>query len=87
MGSDVYNIIFVFSKDFLIITSLAFLIAAPISYYWIAGWLDTFEVRLRITSWDFILPFLFVLLMTIITIGFIVNKTARVNPSDNLRNE
>ncbi len=87
MGSDVYNIIFLFSRDFLIITSLAFLIAAPISYYWIAGWLDTFEVRLRITSWDFILPFLFVLLMTIITIGFIVNKTARVNPSDNLRNE
>jgi len=87
MGSDVYNIIFLFSRDFLIITSLAFLIAAPISYYWIAGWLDTFEVRLRITSWDFILPFLFVLLMTIITIGFIVNKTARVNPSHNLRNE
>jgi ABC-type antimicrobial peptide transport system permease subunit len=87
MGSDIYNIIFLFSRDFIIITSLAFIVAAPISYFWIAEWLDTFEVKLKITLWDFILPYLFVLFMAIITIGFIVHKTAHVNPSDNLRSE
>jgi putative ABC transport system permease protein len=87
MGSDLYKIIFLFSRDFIVITSIAFIIAVPVSYYWISGWLDTFEVKLRITLWDFILPYLYVLVMTIITIGFIVRKTAQVNPSDNLRNE
>jgi len=62
-------------------------LAAPVSYLWITGWLETFELKLGITFWDFLLPYLFVQFLTLVTIGFIVNKTASVNPSDNLRTE
>ncbi len=87
LGSEVYNVIMLFSRDFIIISALAFVIAVPVSYYWITEWLDSFEVKMRITLWDFLLPYLFVLLITLITLVFIVHKTASVNPSGNLRSE
>jgi ABC-type antimicrobial peptide transport system permease subunit len=87
LGSEVSDVIMLFSRDFIIITSLAFVMAVPLSYYWITGWLDSFEVKMKITLWDFVLPFLLVLFITLITIGLIVRKTASVNPNENLRSE
>ena len=87
LGSDKHNIILLFSKDFIFITAIAFVLAGPVSYLWITGWLKTFELKLGITFWDFLLPYLFVQFLTLVTIGFIVSKTASVNPSDNLRTE
>jgi len=87
LGSDKHNIVLLFSKDFIFITAIAFVLAGPVSYLWITGWLKTFELKLGITFWDFLFPYLLVQLLTLITIGFIVSKTASVNPSDNLRTE
>jgi putative ABC transport system permease protein len=87
LGSDKHSIILLFSKDFIFITAIAFVLAGPVSYLWITGWQKTFELKLGITFWDFLLPYLFVQFLTLVTIGFIVSKTASVNPSDNLRTE
>jgi len=87
MGSDIYNIILLFSKEFIIVTALALIFAAPLSYLWINMWLQTFEVRLEINFWSFFLPYLLVQFLALVTIGFIVRKTASVSPSDNLRSE
>ena len=87
MGSDVSNIIRLFSKDFVYITVIAFILAVPVTYFWITGWLKTFELRLEISFWDFFLPYLLVQSLTLITIGFIVKKSASANPSVNLRTE
>ena len=87
LGSDLWNIIMLFSKDFIIFTSISFLLAVPVSYYWITGWLNSFEVKVAITVWNFVLPYIAALLMTVITIIIIVKRTASMNPSDNLRTE
>jgi putative ABC transport system permease protein len=87
MGSDVSNIIRLFSKDFVYITVIALILAVPVAYFWITGWLKTFELRLEITFWSFFLPYLLVQSLTLITIGFIVKKSASANPSVNLRTE
>jgi len=87
MGSDVSNIIRLFSKDFIYITVIAFMLAVPVTYFWITGWLKTFELKLAITLWDFFLPYFMVQSITLITIGFIVRKAAAANPSVNLRTE
>jgi hypothetical protein len=87
LGSDSGNIIMLFAKDFIIFTSVAFIFAVPISYYWITGWLNSFEVKVVITVWNFILPYVAALLMTVITIIMIVKRTASMNPSGNLRTE
>jgi putative ABC transport system permease protein len=87
VGSNVSGIILLFSRDFIWITSVAFIIAVPICYYWLSGWLKTFESKMDVTVWNFILPFVITLLLTLFTIGLIVAKTASVNPADNLRSE
>jgi putative ABC transport system permease protein len=86
-GSNVAGIILLFSKDFIIITSIAFITAIPICYYWLRVWLETFEVKMEVSVWNFIFPFLITLFLTLVTIGFIVNRTASVSPADNLRSE
>jgi putative ABC transport system permease protein len=86
-GSNVFGIIFLFSKDFVTITLLAFLVAVPVCYYWLSLWLKSFELKMEITLWNFILPFVITLSLALITIVFIVSKTASVSPAENLRSE
>jgi putative ABC transport system permease protein len=87
MGSKASGIVVLFSRDFVQITILAFIIAVPICYYWLTGWLKTFEAKMDVSVWSFILPFLVTLAFTLLTIAVIVMKTASVNPAENLRSE
>jgi len=87
LGSEVFSIIRLFSQDFLRIIIVAFAIAVPICYFWLTRWLNTFEEKMDISVWNFILPLAVTLLFTLMTIGFIVYKAASVNPAENLRSE
>lgn len=87
MGSTTSGIVVLFSRDFVRITILSFIIAVPVCYYWLTGWLKTFEAKMDVSVWSFILPFLVTLAFTLITITVIVMKTASVNPAENLRSE
>jgi putative ABC transport system permease protein len=86
-GSNISGIILLFSKDFIKITLIAFMIAVPICYLWFSDWTKSFEVKMEVSVWNFIIPFLITLFLTLITIGFIVSKTASVSPAENLRSE
>ena len=86
-GSNVSGIIILFSKDFIILTSAAFLFAVPICYFWFSEWLSNFELHIEISVWNFIGPFILTLLITLLTTGFIVSKTASLSPAENLRSE
>ncbi len=87
VGSNISGIVLLFSKDFVRITILSFIIALPVCYYWLTGWLKTFEAKMDVSVWSFILPFLVTLAFTLITIAVIVVKTTSVNPADNLRSD
>lgn len=87
LGSNVSCIILLFSSDFIRIALVAFIIAVPVCYYWLSEWLKTFEAKMEVSIWHFILPFVVILFLTLFTIGLIVTKTAKVNPADNLRIE
>jgi len=87
VGSNVFSIIMLFSREFIRITTVSFIIAVPVCYYWVHEWLKTFQVRMELSVWNFFLPFVIVLVLTLLTIGFIVRKTASVSPADNLKSE
>ncbi len=87
IGSDLSGIIMLFSKEFIMITAVSFIIAIPVCWYWFTEWLKTFEVRMEISVWNFILPPVITLALTLLTIILIVHRTASVNPADNLRSE
>jgi len=87
VGSNVVSIMMLFSREFIRITAVSFIISVPVCYYWVSQWLKTFEVRMEISLLDFLIPFVIVLTLTLVTIGLIVNKAASVNPADNLKSE
>jgi putative ABC transport system permease protein len=87
LGSNVSGIILLFSRDFIRIALVAFIIAVPLCYYWLSEWLRTFDAKMEVSAWNYILPFIVTLFLTLFTIGLIVTKTASVNPAINLRSE
>jgi putative ABC transport system permease protein len=87
LGASVSNIAFHFAKDFSILTLIANVIACPAGYFVMNRWLQNFAYRIGISWWAFVAAFLFVFLITILTIGFQSIKAATLNPATTLRYE
>ncbi|MRR21767.1 FtsX-like permease family protein [bacterium] len=87
VGSDIFTIMMLFSGEFIRIIAVSSIIAVPLCYYWVTGWLKSFEIRMDLTLWNFLVPVVIVLALTLITIGLIVYKTASSSPADNLKSE
>ncbi len=86
-GSGVASIIMLFSREFILLTAVSSIFAVPLCYWWATGWLKTFEIRMDLSLWNFIVPVVTVLALTLVTIGFIVSRAASSGPADNLRSE
>jgi putative ABC transport system permease protein len=87
MGASVFKILTLFSKDFLILILISFLIAAPLTYYGILKWLNFYAYKMEIEAWLFVLPLLIVSVITLITVGVNSLKTVMANPVESLRYE
>jgi putative ABC transport system permease protein len=77
------------SKDFLWLVGIAFLVATPVSFLLMKGWLDSFYYRVNIYSawWVFLLAGLGALAIALFTISFQAIKAATTNPVKSLRSE
>lgn len=87
LGASVNNIIFLFSKEFLMLIGIAFLIAAPLAYYFMHEWLQDFVYRVNISWWVIALAGLIAIAVALITISFKAVKAAIANPVKSLRSE
>jgi putative ABC transport system permease protein len=87
LGAEINNIIFLISKEFLILIILANVIAMPFSYYLIDAWLKDFVYKTEISWWIFPAAMLVSLFISAVTIGFQTIKAATANPVDSIRYE
>ncbi|MDJ1466587.1 ABC transporter permease [Xanthocytophaga flava] len=87
LGASVFSLWQLLSKDFVILVSVAFLIAVPISWYFSNSWLQQYEYRTSIAWWVFIASGAGALLITLLTISFQTLKAASRNPIKSLRTE
>ncbi len=89
LGASVGGIVGLLSKDFLWLVGFAFLVATPVSFLLMKGWLDSFYYRIDIWSawWIFILAGLGALAIALFTIGFQAIRAAIANPVQSLRTE
>lgn len=87
VGATVGNIVFLLSKDFLKLVAWSFLIAAPLSWYFIKGWLDGFAYRIPVSWWIFVAAGGTALLVALATISFQAIKAAVTSPVKSLRSE
>jgi putative ABC transport system permease protein len=87
IGASVSNIVFLLSRDFLALVGLSFLIAAPLSWYFINGWLKGFAYRIDIYWWIFVVAGLTALFIALFTVSFQAIRAALTNPVISLRAE
>lgn len=87
VGSDTTDIIALFSRDFVVLITVSFIISAPLCWLWVTGWLRNYPVKMDISAWSFIVPFLVALAIALVTIGLLVRSTALESPARNLRVE
>jgi putative ABC transport system permease protein len=87
LGADVRSIVVMFSKEFTLLISIAFIIAVPVAWYFMNGWLQNFVYRIHIGAGVFVLAILTSLVIAWITVGYRAVKAALANPVQSLRTE
>jgi putative ABC transport system permease protein len=87
LGAAVSGIILLISKDFIKLILIAFVIAAPVGYYFVNKWLQNFAYRIDVKWWIFALAGFLAVFIAFITIGFQAIKAAIANPVKSLRTE
>lgn len=85
LGASVGSILFLFSREFMILIGVAFLIAAPLGYYFMQIWLSGFYYHTAIGGGIFIASMLLSVLMAWVTVGYKAWMAARANPVKNLK--
>jgi len=87
LGASTQSIIHLLTKDFLWLVLIANIIAWPIAYYALNGWLQNFAYRTNLNITTFILSGFFALIIALGTISLQAAKAARTNPVDTLKQE
>ncbi len=87
LGASVLNVWNLLSKDFVILVAIAFLIAVPVSYYFMHSWLQGYTYRTQLSWWIFIAAGAGALLITLFTVSFQAIKAGIANPVKSLRTE
>lgn len=87
LGASIPQIMFLFSLEFLKLVLLAFVIAVPISYYYMNEWLSEFTFRINIGIGIFVVAMLTSVAIALITMSYRSFQAATVNPVDTLRSE
>jgi putative ABC transport system permease protein len=88
-GASVSAIIRLISKEFIILISIATIIAIPVSYYFMNNWLQSFAYKIILAQrLDlFILSAVSAFVITIITVAYHTSRAATANPVNALREE
>jgi putative ABC transport system permease protein len=87
LGASVTDIVYMLSKDFLVLIMLSVLIAAPLVAWFMDRWLQGFAYRINISWWMFFLSGLLLIIITLFTVGFQALKAAVANPVKSLQAE
>lgn len=87
LGASVPGIVGMLSKDFIILVMVAFVIAAPIGYYMMTRWLESFAYKTEMGVFVFILAAVISFGIAWLTVGFESIRAALSNPVKALKNE
>jgi putative ABC transport system permease protein len=87
LGASINSIVLLFSKEFILLIGIAFLIAAPLAYYFMHAWLEDFVYRISISWWILLLSGIIAIIIALITISVKAIRAALANPVKSLRSE
>jgi putative ABC transport system permease protein len=87
LGASTSSIVYLFSKEFIVLILLAFVIASPLAWIFMNKWLDNFVFRINLGPGIFLFAILLTIVIAWITVGYKAIKAAMMNPVTSLRAE
>lgn len=87
LGASTGSIVYLFSKEFLVLILVAFAVGAPLAWYLMNNWLQTFAYRISPGLWVFAAAIATSLLIGLFTVGYKALRAALANPVHSLRSE
>jgi putative ABC transport system permease protein len=87
LGSSVSGIVYLFSKEFVVLIVIGFAIASPITWYLMDKWLQDYTYKISINWGIFAMAGGIAVCIALATVSFQLVKAALVNPIKSLRSE
>lgn len=87
MGASILNVFYSLTKEFIILSIVSVIIAAPAALYLLTKWLQNFAYKTNLSAWTIIIVAFSLLVLSMLSVGFQAVKAAVANPVDSLRNE
>ncbi|MGN6213217.1 ABC transporter permease [Parafilimonas sp.] len=87
LGATSANIVYLFSKEFIILIVIAFAIATPVAWYYMHQWLQDYAYRIDVSWVIFFASGMAAIIIALATISFQAIKAALANPVKSLRTE
>jgi len=87
LGADVISITRLLSQDFVRLVIIAFVIAAPVAWYFGNKWLEDFAYRIHLSPFLLLIVGAATTAVAFLTVGLRAAHAATTNPSNNLRSE
>ncbi len=87
LGASVSKIIYLLSREVVVLVCVASLVAAPVAFFSMHKWLENFAFRIGISPLMFVLTALGTLAVALLSVSFRAVKAAQANPIDSIRYE
>jgi len=87
LGATVFNLWQLLSGDFIVLVTIALLIASPIAYFFMHKWLQGYQYRIEISWWIYAVTAIGAMLITLFTVSYQSIKAALANPVKSLKSE
>jgi len=87
LGASVSSLLYLLSRDFLVLVGVAFVVAVPVTWVVMDSWLQSFAYRIGISWWVFGLAGLAAVVVAFVTVGGQAMRAATANPVRALRSE
>ena len=87
VGASVSNIVYLLTREFLVLAGIAFVLAAPVSWWAMNRWLENFAYRINMTVWIFVAGAAVTLAITLAAVCFQALKAAMGNPAKSIKSE
>lgn len=87
MGASVSSLVLLISKDFSRLVVFAFIISAPIAWWFLTNFLQRYTYRIEVAWWVLIGVGVFALLLALLIVSTQALKAAVANPTKSLRSE
>ena len=87
LGASIFGLWQLMCKDFVVLIVIALLIATPVAWYFMHGWLQSYQYH-TVISWSiFVLTGAAAIMITLLTVSYQSIKAALANPVKSLKSE